>query len=212
MASAATPYGMRPIGAVGSGSYSGGTVRAYRITQNNTNAIYSYWWCTMNAGKVDGPGAVAPVSKLDNVGPSATQTPLGVVMGVQYTDVTLGYTLNAQYLPASAVTLGHTNILVFVNTDPRQLYQIQADSAVVQAEIGLNMDMNVPSGTTLNGLSTASGIGVAAATITFPLRIVDLVNQNSIFGGGLSVPGDAFTDCIVQWQAQTLSGDIQTGI
>jgi len=212
MASAATPYGMRPIGGTGSSSYSGGMVRAYRVTQNNTNAIRAYGWCTMNAGKVDGPGAVAPISLLDNVAPSATQTPLGVVMGVSYTDPTLKYSLNAEYLPAAAVTAGYTNILVFVNTDPNQMYQIQADGIVLQAEIGLNMNMNVPAANSVTGTSTISGSATGATTITYPLRIVDLVNQNSIFGGGLSAPGDAFTDCIVVWNHRTLSMQLQTGV
>ena len=212
MAAAATPYGMIPIGLNGSSPYSGGTTRAYRVTQDNTNAIVTNWWCTMNAGKVDGPGAVAPVSKLDNVGPSATLSPLGIVTGVQYTDPTLKYTLFANSLPAAAVSTGYTNIIVFVNSDPKQLYMIQADSAVVQAEIGLNMDMNVPATNTITGVSKASGIGVAATTLTFPLRIVDIVNQSSIFGGGLSAPGDAFTDCIVQWNDRTLTCTLQTGI
>lgn len=212
MAAAATPYGMIPIGLNGSSPYSGGTTRAYRVTQNNTNAIITNWWCTMNAGKVDGPGAVVPVSKLDSIGPSATLSPLGIVTGVQYTDPTLKYTLFANQLPASAIDSGYTNIIVFVNSDPDQLYMIQADSAVTQAEIGLNMDMNVPATNTITGVSKASGVGVAAATVTFPLRIVDIVNQSSIFGGGLSVPGDAYTDCIVQWNECTLTRQIQTGI
>jgi hypothetical protein len=203
---------MIPIGLTGSSPYSGGTTRAYRVTQNNTYAIVTNWWCTMNAGKIDGPSAAAPISKLDNVAPSATQSPLGIVTGVQYTDPTLKYTLFANQLPADAVTGGYTNIIVFVNSDPDQLYMIQADSAVVQAEIGLNMDMNVPATNTITGVSKASGIGVAAATVTFPLRIVDIVNQSSIFGGGLSVPGDAYTDCIVKWNEGTLTIQNQTGV
>jgi hypothetical protein len=213
MALTATPYGLRPIGITGSSPYSGGTTRAYRITQDNTNAIYTNWWCTSNAGKVDGPGAVAPVSKLDNVAPSATQTPLGIVAGVQYTDPTLKYTIFGQYLPAGAITAGYTNIIVFVNIDPNQLFMIQADAAIAQASIGLNLNMSVPSGNAITGLSTGTAVAsTVAGTITFPLRLVDLVNQSSIFGGGLSAPNDAFTDCIVQWNNRTLSGQLQTGV
>jgi hypothetical protein len=209
----ATPYGMRPIGTSASSPYSGGTVRQYRITANNTYALYSNWWCTMNAGKVDGPSAAAPVSKLDNVAPSATQSPLGIVTGVQYTDPTLKYTLFASYLPAAAVTAGYTNIIVSVIVDSDQLYMIQADGAITQASIGLNLDMSVPSGNALTGYSTGTAVSATvAATLTFPLRIVDLVNQNSLFGGGRSAPGDAYTDCIVRWNNRTLTTEIQTGI
>jgi hypothetical protein len=40
---------------------------------------------------------------------------------------------------------------------------------------------------------------------------VDIVNQNSIFGGGLSAPGDAFTDIIVRWNLNTHVWSFTTG-
>lgn len=212
MASTATPYGMRPIGITGSAAFTGGTVRQYRITQNNTYAMAAFGWCTMNAGKIDGVTTNIPVSKLDNVAPSATLSPLGVITGFQYTDPTLKYTLFDTYLPADAITAGYTNILVSVITDPEQLYLIQADGVVTQAEIGLNMDLNANTLDTVRRASKMSGIAVTAATVTFPLRVVDLVNQNSLFGGGLSVPGDAYTDCIVKWNEGTLTIQNQTGV
>jgi hypothetical protein len=172
----------------------------------------AYGWCTMNAGKIDGTSTNIPVSKLDNVAPSATLSPFGVIVGFQYTDATLKYTLHSQYLPASAITVGHTNILVSVITDPNQLYMIQADGVVTQAEIGMNMNLNANTLSATLGRSIMSGVAVTAATITFPLRVVDLVNQNSIFGGGVSVPGDAYTDCIVKWNDRTLTTSIQTGV
>jgi len=211
MALTSTPYGLRPIGASGSAPYSGGTSQAYRITQNNTNAIFTNGWVTMNAGKVDGSSAVAPVSTAETAAPSATQTVLGVVTGIQYTDPILKYTLFAQYLPASAVTAGYTNIIVFVTTDVRQLYMIQADAAILQASIGLNLDMSVETGVITTGLSTISASG-PAATITLPLKIIDLVNQSSLFGGGLSAPGDAFTDCIVRFNRGVLHGDLRQAV
>jgi hypothetical protein len=212
MAATATPYGMVPIGHTGSAPYSGGSVRQYRITQDNTYAMAAYGWCTMNAGKIDGVSTNIPVSKLDNVAPSATLSPFGVIVGFQYTDATLKYTLHSQYLPASAITVGHTNILVSVITDPNQLYMIQADGVVTQAEIGMNMNLNANTLSATLGRSIMSGVAVTAATITFPLRVVDLVNQNSIFGGGVSVPGDAYTDCIVKWNDRTLTTSLQTGV
>jgi hypothetical protein len=125
------------------------------------------------------------------------------------------YSLWGQYLPAGAITAGYTNVIVFVNIDPNQLYLIQSDvsGTITQAHIGLNLDMNVATGSATTGLSTISAIGsTVAATLTFPLRIVDLVNQSSIFGGGLSAPGDAYTDVIVRWNECTLSLQNQTGV
>jgi hypothetical protein len=213
MASTATPYGMIPIGHAGSAPYSGGTVRQYRITQDNTYAMAAYGWCTMNAGKIDGTTTNVPAAISGTAAPSATTTPLGIIIGFQYTDATLKYTLNTQYLAASAITgVGHSNILVSVITDPFQLYMIQADGVVTQAEIGMNMNLNANTLSTTTNRSIMSGVAVTANTATFPLRVVDLVNQNSIFGGGLSAPGDAFTDCIVQWNFNTLSIQNSTGV
>ena len=212
MASTATPYGMIPVGIAGSAAYTGGTIRQYRITQNNTFAMAAYGWCTMNAGKIDGVSTNVPVSKLENTAPSATLSPLGVITGFQYTDPTLKYTLFGQYLPADAVTAGYTNILVSVITDPNQLYMIQADGVVTQVEIGLNMNLNANTLSSSLGKSIMSGVAVTATTVTFPLRVVDLVGQNSLFGGGLSAPGDAYTDCIVMWNQGTLTMQNQTGI
>jgi len=212
MASTATPYGMVPIGIAGSAAYTGGTVRQYRITQNNTYAMAAYGWCTMNAGKIDGTSTNVPVSKLENTAPSATLSPLGIITGFQYTDPTLKYTLFGQYLPAAAVTAGYTNIIVSVITDPNQLYMVQADGAVTQASIGLNLDLNANTLNATTGKSVMSAVASAAATVAFPLRLVDLVGQNSLFGGGLSAPGDAYTDCIVMWNQGTLTIQNQTGI
>ena len=223
MAKTATPYGLKPIGQVGSAPYSGGTVRGYRVTTNNTYAIYTNGWVTMNAGVIDGAGAVAPISTLDNVAPSATQTPLGVVTGVQYTDPTLKYSLWGQYLPEGAITAGYTNVIVYVITDPRQLYMVQVDGSanttLPRLLIGKNMNLNVPSVVTATGLSSMAGIAsTIAATITFPLRIVDVVNAVSLFGGGIpdSVAENAatltYTDYIVQWNHRTLSCQLQTGV
>lgn len=204
MAGTATPYGLLPIGRLGSSPYTGGTVRQYRVTADNSIAIYTNGLVTTAAGAINGVGT-APAA-----GTLSTNTPIGICTGVQYTVPTLKYTLNAQYLPANAITAGYTNILVSVVDDPKALFMAQANTTVTQASIGLNAQILTLTGSTTTGLSQIT-IGSIATTNTLPLRIVDLVNQNSIFGGGLSAPGDAFTDCIVMWNFQTHAYDFPTG-
>jgi hypothetical protein len=197
---------MRPIGASGLSPYGANTVRQYRLTADNDVAIYTYGLVVMVAGAINGADTAPAAGTCD------AQTPIGVCLGVQYTDPTLKYTLNAQYLPANAITAGYTNILVSVYDDPFGLFMIQANGTVTQAEIGLNMDIATFTGSTTTGLSTMAGNATCATTNTYPLKVVDLVNQNSIFGGGLSAPGDAYTDCIVRWNWNTHHYMFQLGI
>ena len=205
MASTATPYGMRPIGASGQSPFGANSVRQYRLTVDNSVAIYTYGIVVIAAGAING-ASTAPAA-----GTLSANSPLGICLGVQYTDATLKYTLNSQYLPVNAITAGHTNILVSVYDDPNGLFMIQANGIATQPDIGLNMDIATFTGSTTTGLSTMAGNAAIATTNTFPLRVVDLVNQNSIFGGGLSAPGDAYTDCIVRWNLNTHVWSFTTG-
>ncbi len=204
MASTATPYGMRPVMNRNGQPYSGGTARAYKLTVDNSIAIYTNGLVTIAAGAPNGVGT-APAA-----GTLSTNSPIGICTGVQYTDPTMKYTLFGQYLPVNAITAGYTNVLIFVQDDPGALFQVQANAAVTQASIGLNIQLLTLTGNSTTGLSNIT-VGSPATTNTLPLRIVDLVNQSSFFGGGLSVPGDAFTDCIVGWNLNTHVWSFTTG-
>jgi hypothetical protein len=196
MASAATPYGLRPIGASGLSPFGANSARQFRLTADNTVAMYLGGPVTMAAGALNGIGANG------TAGTPGVNIALGVFMGVQYTDPTLKYTLNAQYVPVSCITAGWTNVLVSVWDDPNALFMIQSDAAVTQAHLGWNANMNFASstvpGSSTTGISSVS-LDTPVNTDNYMLRVVDLVNQNSLFGGGQSVPGDAYTDCIVRW-------------
>lgn len=196
MSTVATPYGLMPVGVIGSNAYTGGTVRAYRLTANNSIAIYKNGPVTIAAGAVNGIGANG------TAGTPGISIALGVCTGVQYTDPTMKYTLFGQYLPVNCITAGYTNVIVFVNDDPDALFQIQSDAAVTQAHIGWNANMNFASatipGNATTGLSSVT-LDTPVNTDNYMLRVVDIVNQSSIAGGFLSTPGDAYTDVIVKW-------------
>ena len=205
MASSATPYGMRPLGASGQSPFGANSVRQYRLTADNDVAIYTYAPVVTVAGAINGADT-APAA-----GTLSVNSPLGVCVGVQYTDPVLKYTLNGQYLPANCITAGYTNVLVSVLDDPNALFMMQADGQVAQASIGLNTTMATFTGNSTTGFSTMAADASTATTNTLPLRIVDLVNQNSLFGGGLSAPNDAYTDIIVRWNANTHIYTFPTG-
>lgn len=196
MSANATPYGLKPVGVIGSNAFTGGTTRAFRLTADNSVALFVNGPCTMIAGAVNGVGASG------TAGTPSANLALGVVTGIQYTDPVLKYTLFTQYLPVNSVSAGYTNIIVFVNDDPDALFQIQAAGAVTQAAIGWNAALTFASatvpGNVTTGLSSVT-LGTPANTDNLMVRIVDIVNQSSLQGGFLSTPGDAHTDVIVKW-------------
>ena len=76
------------------------------------------------------------------------------------------------------------------------LFQIQGDAAVAQTTLGSNFAVVQTAGSTSTGNSkVALDASTTASTATLPLRLVDFVD------GPDSAVGDAFTDCIVKWNA-----------
>lgn len=193
MASTATPYGMRPVGASGLSPYGGNAIQQFRLTADNDVAIYTNAPVVCVAGAINGCDTTPDATTLSD------NTVIGVCMGVQYTDPTLKYTLNGTTVPVNCVTAGYTNVLISVLVDPNALFMVQANGAITQAEIGLNTYPVTFTANSTTGYSTMAASATGATTNTYAWRIVDIVNQNSIFGGGLSAPGDAYTDIIVRW-------------
>lgn len=202
MATTASPYGLKPINLIGGQAFTGGTIREYKLTTNNTDPIFNGDLVKLTAG-VPSTVTATPVA-------GTTLGIVGVCVGVRYqlAGQQLGYPLFAQYLPAGAVNAGYTNIFIRVVDDPDQLYQVQASDAVTTSSIGKNAALgNFTGGTSSTTGNTTSGNSVinlnqstiAAPAATLAVRIVDLVNQPSTFGGNFpSNPGDAYTDCIVK--------------
>lgn len=202
MATTASPYGLKPINLIGGQAFTGGTIREYKLTSNNTDPIFNGDLVKLTAG-VPSTVTATPVA-------GTTLGIVGVCVGVRYqlAGQQLGYPLFAQYLPAGAVNAGYTNIFIRVVDDPDQLYQVQASDAVTTTSIGKNAALgNFTGGTGSTTGNTTSGNSVvnlnqgtiAAPGATLAVRIVDLVNQPSTFGGNFpSNPGDAYTDCIVK--------------
>lgn len=196
MSAIASPYGLKPIGALGSAAYTGGTVRAYRLTADNTIAMYLNGPVTLAAGALNGIGATG------TAGTPSVNLALGVVVGIQYTDPVMKYTLFGQYIPVNCITAGYTNVIVFVNDDPDTLFQVQGAGSITQAVIGWNAALTFASatipGSSVTGISSVS-LTAPANTDNLMMRVVDIVNQSSLAGGFSSMPGDAYTDVIVKW-------------
>lgn len=165
MANADTPFGLRPVGKQTSG-YNNGGVRMFATDPDDTQAIFIGDPVTLrgDAQVIDGQ-TYPEVQQAVTTGIIA-----GVVVGVlPVTDESLLY------------RAASTQRLLFVNTDPQQLYEIQEVSggtALAAADIGLNAAFVVGSGSTVTGLSGVelnnSGEGSGA---TLDLKIIGLVNR-----------------------------------
>jgi len=202
MATVSSPYGLKPVSMIGGQSFTGGTIREYLLTTNNSAAIFNGDLVQLGASAAGQPTVVTATPTTSSVGI------VGVCVGVRYqlAGQQLGYPLFAQYLPANAVTAGYTNIFIRVVEDPDQLYQVQSLGSISYGSIGKTIALaNFTGGTSSATGNTTSGNSVVALSATvantsaLACKIVDLVNSSSTFGGNFpSNPGDAYTDCIVK--------------
>mgnify|MGYP003325804524 CR=1 FL=1 len=211
MASVSSPYGLKPISLIGGQAFTGGTIREYQLTYNNTAPIFTGDLVALGTTS-NTPGQPTVVTTT----PTTSSTGVvGVCVGVRYqlAGQQLGYPLFAQYLPANAITSGYTNVFVRVIEDPDQLYQVQAAGSVTYTSIGKTAALgnftggtssttgNTTSGDSVINVtgSLASGVLTVSNASTAAVKIVDLVNSSSTFGGNFpSNPGDAYTDLIVK--------------
>lgn len=202
MSTVSAPYGLKPISLIGGQSFTGGTIREYLMTTNNTAPIFTGDLVQLGAAVAGQPTVVAATPTTSTAGIA------GVCVGVRYqlAGQQLGYPLYAQYLPANAVTAGYTNIFIRVVEDPDQLYQVQSLGSVGYGSIGKTValaNFTAGTGSTTGNTTTGNSVVALSATIAntsaLAVKIVDLVNSSSTFGGNFpSNPGDAYTDCIVK--------------
>lgn len=190
MATTASPYGLRPVNALGGRPYAGST-RMFPIASAATPSIFFG----------DVVKAVNDGTVTKDTGTS-TATPIGVFMGCQYTSGTLGYFQTSQYWPTGTVA---SDALAFVVDDPWAVFQAQADGSIAQTGLFNNSALVQGSGSTLTG---DSGVGInhtTDTTSTLPTRIVGFVN------GPTSAVGDAYTDCLIIWNFGTHRYLVATG-
>lgn len=167
MANIDKAFGLRPLGNL---SATGAQAQyGYEIEDSQAGAIYQGDLVTIYDGY------------LVKFAPATHTAAVGVFNGCQYIDPTTGKPTWKNYYPGSVnITAG--KIIADVIDDPAQLFLIQADEDIVQADIGKNADVVGTGGSTTTGVSTmeldSSTIGNAAA---LNLKIVGLYN----------VPGNA---------------------
>lgn len=162
MANVDKAYGLRPLGnlsATGAQKQYG-----YVIQDNQSGAIFQGDLVTLVAGYL-----VKYVS-------GTHATAVGVFNGVNYIDPNTGKPTWKNYYPGS-VNITSGQILAEVLDDPNQLYVVQADEDIVQADIGQNAAVTTTAGSTVNGISAMElDSSTILTTNTLVLKIVGLYN------------------------------------
>ena len=192
MALVASPYGLRPFNMIGGSPYNGGTVRQVPMTVNSANGIGFGDVVLIGAASAGQPTAASatPVA-------GTTGGVLGVCVGCSFIDPTLKQQQFANGLPANAVTGGYTNIQVFVNDDPRQLYLLQSVGSVADIFFGKSCALGNFGAQNVYGNSPVNGVAPANTPATLAMRIV----------GFNSPASDGFRDLVVKFNAGVLMWD-----
>lgn len=181
MATVAAPYGLRPVNMQGSQPMTHGMRLMKITTAYATNIFYG-----------DLVKLVAATGTIEKDTAVTANLPVGVFLGCEYEDTSLGL-FHRQFWPASQAVKTGTTAWAYVVDDPDALFEIQASGAVDQTKLGSNANIVQTAGSTATGRSAnALNVTGIAVTGTFPLRIVDFVRRPG------SVAGDAFTDLVVR--------------
>ena len=160
MANSNAPFGLRPVGKLGSNINNEGTSK-YQIVSGETDVVMKG-----DLVKLEASGYITKSGDGDAV------AAIGVFNGCFYQDPTTQKPTWSNYYPGS-ITVTQGTIDAYVYDDPNTLFEIQANGIIAQDKVGRNADIVYAAGSTINGQSktemnsTVSGAGVAAQ-----LRIV----------------------------------------
>jgi len=187
MASAATPYGLKPVRRTDGLPYSGAT-NQYLIDPDGeaTNLFYGQ---VVILG-ADGYVALATASGADattnNLGGSSIGA-LGVFVGCEYTNSS-GQVVQDQYYPSGTSNGGP--IKAYVIDDPNVLFQAQLDDTGAQTIIGTNTTFAAVQSTSTGSTTTGNSTSALDATIATTAKAFRIVAH-------VSDPGDAYPDVLV---------------
>jgi hypothetical protein len=153
-------FGLRPIGNL---SATGAQKQyAYEIADTQAGAIFQGDLVTVFDGY------------LVKFAPATHTAAVGVFNGCNYIDPSSGKPTWKNYYPGS-VNITSGKIMAEVLDDPNQLFIIQADEDIVQADIGKNADVIGTGGSTVTGISTMElDSSTVAKDAALNLKIVGL--------------------------------------
>jgi hypothetical protein len=174
MTAVAAPYGLKPINLIGGQVFAGATRQIPILNGYTTNVFNGDLVKLVTSGNVE-----------KDVGTTAA-TPVGIFLGCSYTDSVRGFT-QSQYWPASQVA---TDAVAYVCDDPDVLFKVAIVSGTTvivgkaRADlVGGNLQLVQNAGVIASGNSKVAANNTAATTATFPLRVVDVVEDSTDANG-----------------------------
>ena len=185
MANTDAAFGLKAIGKVGQNRDNQG-LSEYSIAASAT-AIYQWDPVEMAA---TGTITVA----------AATDTLLGSLNGVFYTDASTSKPTWANHLNASNTA---TDILGFVSDDPYERFEIQSDGATAAADVGMNADIVYAAGSSPDYISKVELDHSDLKTATAQLRVLAISNDPNN-----STAGSANVNLVVMINEHFLKGTV----
>jgi len=185
MANQDAAFGLKAIGKVGQNRDNQG-LSEYSIAAN-ASAIYQWDPVEMAA---TGTITVA----------AATDTLLGSINGVFYTDASTSKPTWANHLNASNTA---TDIVGFVSDDPYERFEVQSDGATAAADVGMNADIVYAAGSTPDYVSKVELDHSDLKSATAQLRVLAISNDPSN-----NTAGSANVNLVVMINEHFLKGTV----
>jgi hypothetical protein len=198
MSQVAGPYGLVTSRLVGDLPFSGG-MHTYPLTAANVTAFYFGDPVGLSAGQPVGLTG-SPTPPATYLGAATANNPIGIFYGCSYQDPKWGF-VNSQSLPANALALGYSGIMLKIMDWPYLVMQVQANGPVTLNQIGLNAALVGPfgGGNPNIGNSVVALNAGSVGTAVNAVRIYDFLYTPGPSPGASSQPGDPFTDVLVTW-------------
>ena len=202
MALTAAPYGLKPVKRSDGMPYAGATSQ-YLIDPAGeaTNLFYGQVVIIGADGYIALSTATGADITTNNLGGSGLGA-IGVFVGCEYVNSS-GQLVQAQYYPTG--TSNGDAIKAYVVDDPNVLFQVQADGAMDQSDIGANTFFAAVQSTTTGSTTTGNSTSAAESTTVTTaaaFRIVSAVSPIS----------DAFPDLLVKFNPAAHSMTNNVGI
>jgi len=193
------PYGLKPVNLIGGQVFAGATRLMEIASGYATNIFYGDLVQRVAAGTIE-----------KDTG-TATATPCGVFLGVQFTNGSTGQVQQQQFYPASQSIKSGTKIFAVVADDPDTLFQVAVVSGTTVitgvgiTSIGNNATLVQNAGSTTTGNSAVAILDSTATTNTRPIRIIDVVRDTA-------TAADNFPEVIVKINATMHQYNNATGV
>ena len=166
-------YGLKPINLIGGQVFAGATRLMQIASGYATNIFYGDLVKRVSDGTIE-----------KDTG-TTTATPVGVFLGVSFTNSSTGQIQQQQFYPASQSIKSGTKIFAVVADDPDTLFQVAVVSGTTVitgvgiSAIGNNSELVQNAGSATTGNSAVAILAATATTNTLPIRIIDVVRDTA---------------------------------